>query len=869
MDLEELKSEYTEEKRKDIDASTFDANEYYKMISELKGKQEFTIDGDTYKFTDDNSLNFDDSKEEASEIIVGIYELLPEDKKEEYLNEMLTHTTEIPFKATEYFEGIKREKEEEAKRKKTEENGNNGDESGTDNDNNSNEELGDNDYTNEGNNTPPNPEDVAAGTENPEEQTEENELSFEKDGPAITDYKTHTAELEKKLEELLKEKENNTSQPVDIKQAIKDELGVDIDFQLEDLESKLKDAKGILRDAEQDLLRNQRLQENYKSEIEERNTALTRVREIEKTIKETKQEITLLELDINTESQNMSEEDKKTKQEELKEKQEILKKEETELEKYQEIIRSHRVIDYREIKLAEQEELKIKELIKETKRKIDLLENQNLKDQAFNLTQFKIGEDKEVEVHKIHELYEKEVKRAKDTLATIDKIENEYIKDSKGIPLEFHKFKTELENIISNSHVKFTNIMNYRSNIRTMDPEFKEVITFLAGINDINNNISKELNEKYIKDHDKEELDPEKNKDDGRVPDETNHGDDNDLDKEIEELKKEIEERKNFEKLYYACLNDIKKLRDAVQKGLDPNGPDAAKVVEIINKEKEPLPKTLRDELDEYLNMALGIDKKKVTKVEKNLKKTKRTYLALAAGLGLGGVLGFTLGPVGLAVTYGVVGVSKLIVSHLQKEAQKRRLSGKKIEAIEEPSNKLKAAIHNLKEKALEHEDVLRDINWGLTGALVGLSIGSIGQHMANSIEAQQYVHNPQPTPGTAPQPTPQPAPGVTPQPTPGTTGVTQGPSIPGIGEHVNGLEYGYTNSIDAASKANAVHLNQAILNDGNTVVAGYRVGGQTLTNLPAGVTPDSILLTNGTEKGYRAWAAVDDVLSAAGKGIR
>ena len=130
---------------------------------------------------------------------------------------------------------------------------------------------------------------------------------------------------------------------------------------------------------------------------------------------------------------------------------------------------------------------------------------------------------------------------------------------------------------------------------------------------------------------------------------------------------------------------------------------------------------------------------------------------------------------------------------------------------------------------------------------------------MARSIELQKYVHN---APSTQPTPTTNPS-GI-------TTGSTPTPTntIPGIGEHVNGLEYGYKSSIDAASKMNATHLNQAILNDGNTIVAGYRVGGQTLTSLPAGVTPDAVLLTDGTAQGYRAWAAVEDVVNAVGRSL-
>ena len=122
---------------------------------------------------------------------------------------------------------------------------------------------------------------------------------------------------------------------------------------------------------------------------------------------------------------------------------------------------------------------------------------------------------------------------------------------------------------------------------------------------------------------------------------------------------------------------------------------------------------------------------------------------------------------------------------------------------------------------------------------------------MARTIELQKTVHNVNPTPNPS-----------------NTANIAQSNNIPSVGEHINGLEYGYTNSIDAAGHVNATHLNQAILNDGKTVIAGYRVGGQTLTNLPAGVTPDAVLLTDGTANGYRAWAAVEDVVNAVGRSL-
>ena len=417
--------------------------------------------------------------------------------------------------------------------------------------------------------------------------------------------------------------------------------------------------------------------------------------------------------------------------------------------------------------------------------------------------------------------YMEETKRLEEMLSKMNPTIEEEIPTNNEMYPEFEKDKAELERIKNE-------IENFEISARKKVEDEYEALK--KKIEDAEFNKKTPSNEK----------DPEKN----TIPNE-----------DFNKLKQEIESRKEIEKLYFSCLEDIKALRDLVKSGLDPNSEAAKKIVERIDNKKMPLPDELKNELNEYLKMALARERKRIQNVEKNPKKTMRTYLALAAGLVGGGVLGFTLGATGILVANIAMIGAKAIVGYLQKEARNRRINGKKVEAIEEPSNKLKAAVQRFKEKAIQHEELLRDINWGLTGGLIGLNVGAIAKNMARTIELQKTVHNVNPTPNPTPTPS-------------NTANIAQSNNIPSVGEHINGLEYGYKNSIDAAGHVNATHLNQAILNDGKTVIAGYRVGGQTLTNLPAGVTPDAVLLTDGTANGYRAWAAVEDVVNAVGRSL-
>lgn len=791
MNIDNLVVNYADKKLKEIRNSGFDINVYSNMMEELTGEREFEINGEEYKFVDgykrdgdDNEYNYGINDNVIADVFIGIYENLNEEQQEEFLNEMLQHTDKNPYKVTEFFEKIKKEKEEQ---RRIDESSDTSSED-TENDSSGDEQEEENDLSDDTLESNPTPE-PENEEKTDEEKTDDEKLSFEHDGPAIKAYKEETLSLEKKLEELLEQKSKiipNDNEPeqidnIDINKEIAEKLGLEVEItgEITDIDTKEKEIyeqKQLLKEEIENLNRLKRQYDNLKDEY----ITKYNVREFESFGLDT--EMAAIARNI-------------------------------------------------EIQIKNQESL-----INNIKSKIDSLEK------TQNTFDINVKEDKLIDVYKIREICDKEISRANTILADIEKTKDEYIKEGKGIPFEFYKFEKELQNVIVNSKEALNNLF-IRSNIRTTDEAFKSVLSSLYETNNVNNNIQKQMNENYNRNISND-------KDDELNPDDKNNSE---LDNEIEKLKEEISKRKENEKLYYSCLEDIKTLKDAINGGLDPNSEAAKKIIERIDNKKMPLPEELKNELNDYLNMALARERKKIEKIEKNPKKTMRTYLALAAGLGIGGVLGFTLGPVGLAVSYGVVGLSKFIVSKLQKEARDRRINGKKVESIEEPSNKLKAAVQRLKEKALQHEDVLRDINWGLNGALIGLTVGSLTHHISNTIELQKTVHNPNPTPNPTPT---------------NTANVAPTNNIPNVGEHVNGLEYGYRNSLDAAGHVNATHLNQAILNDGKTVIAGYRVGGQTLTNLPAGVTPDAVLLTDGTSTGYRAWAAVEDVVNAVGRSL-
>ena len=124
MDKNGLIVRYAQEKLRDISAKRFDINACSDFIDELEGNKEFELDGDVYSFQENFKRNEEDATNDyllddaqKAEIITAIYDNLSDEKKEEYLNEMIKHTSKIPYQATTFFEGIIREKEEaEAKR---------------------------------------------------------------------------------------------------------------------------------------------------------------------------------------------------------------------------------------------------------------------------------------------------------------------------------------------------------------------------------------------------------------------------------------------------------------------------------------------------------------------------------------------------------------------------------------------------------------------------------------------------------------------------------------------------------------------------------------------------------------------------------
>lgn len=237
-----------------------------------------------------------------------------------------------------------------------------------------------------------------------------------------------------------------------------------------------------------------------------------------------------------------------------------------------------------------------------------------------------------------------------------------------------------------------------------------------------------------------------------------------DLDKKaLEEARKLIEnlpnghEKEELTKRLNAISDkiiekEITDLLDKAEKDLDKSALDKAKdlISKLPNEDKKRAFEKRADEIDKLIKEKDGKDpnggsdsddkddpKPEQPTIEENApKKTWKTYVSLAAGIGVGAAVFFTCGTVGVSVMAIAGGITKRLLAKRRRKLELQRLKGElPIEEVEEPLPGIKGKIQKLK-NYFKSEEFCRDANWFLNGAIytgLGLNIASSIYNLASA----------------------------------------------------------------------------------------------------------------------------------------
>ena len=353
--------------------------------------------------------------------------------------------------------------------------------------------------------------------------------------------------------------------------------------------------------------------------------------------------------------------------------------------------------------------------------------------------------------------------------------------------------------------------------------------------------------------------------------------------KDLMGLKTNIKEHENNISLYYSILNDI----DTLDKMLSSENRDIQKETGLLGgiyKDVKKLPEPLGQELTTNLEKTLAKYKKDenlkdkgnndeevmpIDKIEDKPEITWKTIAMLGAGLVTGAVIGF-VAPTGIVGITGVaLGIIKLIIKKLRNKAKNERLAGlKKVEIVEEPTSKLQANIQKLK-KYIKSEEGLRDIDWMINGALIGLFVSKASKEW-NIKQNAAKLNTSNPTNYEAP------------------AQVQEGPSYGDIkiGENVN--DFNVTQGHDTASWAvkgqNTENLIQEYVNSDSvfqkfgiigqdgSVQTSNQVGTSVEDLINAGVPKENIAVLvgkNGVGQGWTSLSELTDGLEVVSKAAR
>lgn len=237
-----------------------------------------------------------------------------------------------------------------------------------------------------------------------------------------------------------------------------------------------------------------------------------------------------------------------------------------------------------------------------------------------------------------------------------------------------------------------------------------------------------------------------------------------DLDKKaLEEARKLIEnlpnghEKEELTKRLNAISDkliekEITDLLDKAEKDLDKSALDKAKdlISKLPNGDKKKSFEKRADEIEKLIKEKDGKDpnggsdsddkddpKPEQPTIEENApEKTWKTYVSLAAGIGVGAAVFFTCGTIGVSVMAIAGGITKRLLAKRRRKLELQRLKGElPIEEVEEPLPGIKGKIQKLK-NYFKSEEFCRDANWFLNGAIytgLGLNIASSIYNLASA----------------------------------------------------------------------------------------------------------------------------------------
>ncbi len=265
---------------------------------------------------------------------------------------------------------------------------------------------------------------------------------------------------------------------------------------------------------------------------------------------------------------------------------------------------------------------------------------------------------------------------------------------------------------------------------------------------------------------------------------------------------------------------------------------------------------------------------------ENSPKKTWKTYVALAAGIGVGATVFFTCGTVGVSVMAIAGGIAKMLISKRRKKLQMQRLNGElPVESVEEPMPGIKGKIQKLKEY-FKSEEFCRDANWFLNGAIytgLGLNIASSIYNFAAAKLAA--------TPDTIPTPDSVITDGQ-PKLDPATTTTSDPMSGIKIGDNVGdyNVSVGHDTANWATTGSNTENLISEYVNEGSifkrfavmnpdgTVARMINTNGLSITDFcnQSGIDPSQIAVDVASKNGTsQAWVSVSELLKGVGgKGL-
>lgn len=249
----------------------------------------------------------------------------------------------------------------------------------------------------------------------------------------------------------------------------------------------------------------------------------------------------------------------------------------------------------------------------------------------------------------------------------------------------------------------------------------------------------------------------------------------NSYDNDINTLTKNIQVREEHIELYKSIREKIRDLGAKIKnKELKKDSEETKSLVDEINKEMEPLPKELKEELTKLLALALN-QKKRIVEVFKR-KDLLTKVLTGIAGFAVGAVIGYVAS---LPITLAALGLSVGGAILTGRKSKKIKNEIQKIEEIDKPTKEQLEELAKLK----RNNKILEHATWGLSGAAIGLAAGHV----------YKYITTPK---------------------------VQHTPNFK-VGDTANGmdLQTGYDTPNMALNGTNPEALNQGIMNDGNTVI--------------------------------------------------